>query len=74
MEWIAALRGTTVGLDTGPLISYIEEHPAYLPKIKPFFEAAARGDFRTVTSFITLVEVLIHPLREGRPELAGGVP
>ena len=74
MEWIAALRGTTVGLDTGPLISYIEEHPAYLPKIKPFFEAAARGDFRIVTSFITLVEVLIHPLREGRPELAGGVP
>lgn len=70
MEWIAALRGTTVGLDTSPLIYYIEEHPAFLPKIKPFFEAAARGDFRIVTSFITLVEVLVHPLREGRPELA----
>ncbi len=70
MEWLAALRGTTVGLDTGPLIYYIEEHPAYLPKIKPFFEAAARGDFRIVTSFITLVEVLVHPLREGQPELA----
>ncbi len=70
MEWIAALRGTTVGLDTSPLIYYIEEHPAFLPKIKPFFEAAVRGDFRIVTSFITLVEVLVHPLREGRPELA----
>jgi predicted nucleic acid-binding protein len=70
VEWIAALRGTTVGLDTSPLIYYIEEHPAFLPKIKPFFEAAARGDFRIVTSFITLVEVLVHPLREGRPELA----
>jgi predicted nucleic acid-binding protein len=42
----------------------------FLPKVKPFFEAAVRGDFRIVTSFITLVEVLVHPLREGRPELA----
>ena len=30
MEWIDALRGSTVGLDTGPLIYYIEEHPALL--------------------------------------------
>jgi predicted nucleic acid-binding protein len=40
MEWIDALRGATVGLDTGPLIYYIEEHPAFLARIKPFFEAA----------------------------------
>ena len=30
MEWIDALRGSTVGLDTGPLIYYIEEHAALL--------------------------------------------
>jgi hypothetical protein len=41
VKWIDALRGSTVGLDTGPLIYYIEEHPAYLASIKPFFEAAA---------------------------------
>ena len=70
MEWIEALRGSTVGLDTGPLIYYIEEHPAFLPKIKPFFEAAERNEFRIVTSFVTLIEVLVHPLREGRPDLA----
>ena len=70
MEWIEALRGSTVGLDTGPLIYYIEEHPAFLAKIKPFFEAAERGDFRVVTSYVTLIEVLVHPLRQGRPELA----
>ena len=70
MEWIEALRGSTVGLDTGPLIYYIEEHPAFLAKIKPFFEAAERNEFRIVTSFVTLLEVLVHPLREGRPELA----
>ena len=71
MEWIDALRGSTVGLDTGPLIYYIKEHPAFLAKIKPFFEAAERNEFRIVTSFVTLIEVLVHPLREGRPELAG---
>ncbi len=70
MEWIEALRGSTVALDTAPLIYFIEEHPAYLPKIRPFFEAAERGEFRIVTSFITLVEVLVHPLREGKTELA----
>ncbi len=41
-----------------------------LPKIKPLFEVAPRGDFWIATSFIALVEVLAHPLREGRPELA----
>jgi predicted nucleic acid-binding protein len=70
VEWIEALRGSTVGLDTGPLIYYIEEHPVFLAKIKPFFEAAERNEFRMVTSFVTLIEVLIHPLREGWPELA----
>jgi predicted nucleic acid-binding protein len=70
VEWIDRLRGSTVGLDTGPLIYYIEEHPAFLARIKPFFEAAERGEFRVVTSFVTLIEVLVHPLREGRPELA----
>jgi len=70
VEWIEALRGSTVGLDTGPLIYYIEEHPTFLAKIRPFFEAAERNEFRIVTSFVTLIEVLVHPLREGRPELA----
>jgi predicted nucleic acid-binding protein len=70
VEWIEALRGSTVGLDTGPLIYYIEEHPTFLAKIRPFFEAAQRNEFRIVTSFVTLIEVLVHPLREGRPELA----
>lgn len=70
MEWINALQGATVGLDTAPLIYFIEEHPAYLGKLRPFFEAAERGDFRIVTSIVTLLEVLVHPLRSGRDDLA----
>jgi len=59
-----------VGLDTGPLIYYIEEHPTFLPRVAPFFEAAERGEFRVVTSLVTLIEVLVHPLREGQQDLA----
>jgi predicted nucleic acid-binding protein len=70
MEWIEALRGAIVGLDTAPLIYLIEENPAYLPTIKPFFEAIDRGDFEVITSTLTLAEVLVHPLRRGDHELA----
>lgn len=70
MGWIDSLRGSTVGLDTGPLIYYIEESPALVAKVVPFFEAAERGEFRIVTSIVTLIEVLVHPVREGRSDLA----
>ena len=49
MDWIESLRGSTVGLDTRPLIYYIEEHPTFLDKVKPFFEAAESNEFRSGT-------------------------
>ena len=54
-----------MALDTAPLIYYIEEHSTYLPQIDPFFEAIARGEVRVVTSTVTLLEVLVQPLRQG---------
>src|SRR5437588_10407793 len=70
MEWIEALRGSVVGLDTAPLIYFIEENPVYLPVVRPFFEAVDQGQFRVVTSVLTLTEVLVHPLRQGNLQLA----
>ena len=70
MGWVDSLRDSIVGLDTGPLIYYIEEHPTFHPRVGPFFEAADRGEFRLVTSLVTLIEVLVHPVREGRLDLA----
>lgn len=70
MEWVAALSGQVVGLDTAPLIYFIEENPVYLETIRPFFVALDRGDLRVVTSTVTLLEVLVHPLRRGEKELA----
>lgn len=70
MEWVTALQGRVVGLDTAPLIYFIEENPTYLETIRPFFVAMDRGEFRVVTSTVTLLEVLVHPFRRGEKELA----
>lgn len=70
MEWVRALHGTIVGLDTAPLIYFIEKHPTYLPLLLPFFESVERGEMQVVTSTLTLTEVLVHPYRDGNPDLA----
>ncbi len=70
MDWIEGLRNTLVALDTSPLIYLIEEHPLWLPVVRPFFQALDDGHFRAVTSTITLTEVLVHPLRHSQPALA----
>ena len=70
MEWIDDLQEKTVGLDTAPLIYFIEENPAYIETVRFFFEAMDRGDFLVVTSTVTLLEVLVHPLRSNNRELA----
>jgi predicted nucleic acid-binding protein len=69
MEWIRKLRGMIVGLDTAPLIYFIERHPAYLSCVRPFFEAVALGDIQAVTSTLTLTEVLVHPFKHGNRSL-----
>jgi predicted nucleic acid-binding protein len=70
MGWIDALWGKAVGLDTTPLIYFIEENPAYLDMVCPFFQAMDQGDFSVVTSIVTLLEVLVHPFRHGDTVLA----
>lgn len=70
MEWLATLRGKVIGLDTAPVIYFIEENPAYIDAIGPFFEAMDSGDFAVVTSIMTLLEVLVHPFRRGDVNLA----
>ena len=70
MGWIEELRGKTVGMDTAPLICFIEENPAYIEIVDPFFEAVERNEFTVVTSIVTLLEVLVHPVRAGDTKLA----
>ena len=70
MEWINDLQGKTVGLDTAPLIYFIEENAVYIEAVRLFFEAMDKGNFTVVTSTVTLLEVLVHPLRSNNKELA----
>jgi predicted nucleic acid-binding protein len=65
MGWLASLRGKVVGLDTTPLIYFIEENPTYLKLVSPFFEAIDQGEVSAVTSIVTLLEVLVHPFQHG---------
>ena len=70
MEWLRQLRGQTVGLDTAPLIYFIEQHPDYLERVRAFFTAMDAGEFQVVTSTLTLTEVLVHPVRLSHADLA----
>lgn len=70
MGWVDTLRGRTVGLDTAPLIYFIEQSPGRIEKLRPFFAAAGREHLRLTTSVVTLLEVLVQPLRNGREDLA----
>lgn len=70
MGWVEDLRGKTVGLDTAPLIFYIEEHANYGSVLDPFFEAVKQGNIQLVTLTVTLLEVLVQPLKRNDESLA----
>jgi predicted nucleic acid-binding protein len=63
MEWLSQLQGQLVGLDTAPLIYFVEENPNYIGMMDAFFAALHHQNFSAVTSAITVTEVLVHPLR-----------
>ncbi len=69
MGWLDNLRGQIVGLDTTPLIYFIEKYPVYVDFIRPFFNLVARGDISLVTSTMTLLEVLVHPIKHSDADL-----
>ena len=60
----------TVFLDTAPLIYFIEGHSAYQPILASLFDFNDKGSFSFVTSSVTLLEVLVKPLRDGQTAIA----
>ncbi|MFQ4145927.1 type II toxin-antitoxin system VapC family toxin [Chlorogloeopsis sp. ULAP02] len=70
MEWLIPLQGQIIGLDTAPLIYFVEQNLTYLEMVRGFFQGVNQGDFQIVTSVLTLTEVLVHPLRLGNIEVA----
>ena len=52
------------------LIYFIEGHSAYQPILSRLFDFNDKGGFPFVTSSVTLLEVLVKPLREGQTAIA----
>lgn len=70
MELGRLLKGKTVFIDTAPLIFFIEKNPKYSAIVKPVVALIDSGQAKGVTSTITLLEVLVLPLREGNKKLS----
>ena len=44
MEWLNLLTGKIVGLDTAPLIYFIEQNPKYITTVREFFSSVNRAE------------------------------
>jgi predicted nucleic acid-binding protein len=64
------IEGKLVAFDSTPLIYYLERHPRYLPLSRELFGAIGRQLAVGLTIILTLLEVLVVPLRAGRESLA----
>ncbi len=69
MELSQELKGLKVALDTSVFIYFLEEHPDYLPLVRPVFLAAEQQHLTICTSVITLHEVWVLPYRQRREDL-----
>ena len=50
MEWLIQLQGKIVGLDTAPLIYFIEENPNYLDVTDTFFKDIVNCIYAKITT------------------------
>ena len=58
------LKGKIVGLDTMIFIYHFEENLAYSPLTFSIFESLEKGNFKGITSILTLLEILVKPKKE----------
>ena len=59
-----------VGLDTSIFIYHLEDHPRYAPVTETIFNSLEEGRNQGITSFLTLMEILVKPKAEGLLEVA----
>jgi predicted nucleic acid-binding protein len=70
MELVTLCKDKVVFFDTAPLIYFMEKNIRYIDVIKPVITLIDSGQAKGLTSTITLLEVLVLPLREGNKKLA----
>jgi len=59
-----------IGLDTSLFIYHLEDHPRYSPLTEIIFGALEHGRNKGVTSYLTLMEILVKPKTEGLLQVA----
>jgi predicted nucleic acid-binding protein len=57
-------------IDTMVFIYYVEANPTYLPMIEPVFRQVTDAGLAIISSYLTLLEVLVQPLKLGRKDIA----
>jgi predicted nucleic acid-binding protein len=65
-----ALGAGPIAVDTALFLYFSEAHPDFLAPVRELFSRADAGQFELVTSALTLLEVLVVPLRAGDRTLA----
>ena len=70
MGLVDELRGLRVCIDTAPIIYFIERNQRYLDIVRPVFAEIDGGRIEAITSTITLLEVLVQPIRNNNRNLA----
>ena len=63
-------RCRTVHVDTQAIIYLLEDRDPWLSVVTDLFAEIRPGGIRGTSSIVTLVEVLVKPLKEGRHDLA----
>ncbi|CAN5332593.1 PIN domain-containing protein [soil metagenome] len=59
-----------IGVDASIFIYFVERNPTYVDQVRPLFRSAESDELKLVTSALTLLEVLVVPLRAGNFLLA----
>jgi predicted nucleic acid-binding protein len=54
-----------VGLDSSLFIYHLEDHPRYAPLTEIIFSAVEKGSVKGITSYLSLLEILVKPKTEG---------
>ena len=63
-------EGQTIALDTMVFIYHLEDHPVFSVITERLFDEIEKGKVRAVTSYVTLLEILVKPKRDGRLKAA----
>jgi predicted nucleic acid-binding protein len=67
---LKGIKEKIIGIDTMVFIYHLEDHPDYADRTEYLFKSIESGKHNAVTSVITLIEILVKPMREGNSAAA----